>query len=183
MKNNLNNRTFKIAFCAVIAALAVVLMMLTSLVPIGTFAIPCIAGALFVSVVIEFNSKWALGIYLVVSILSVFLAGDKEAAVFFIAFFGYYPILKNLIERKITNKIVLILIKLLIFNAAMVASFFFASFVLGVSAEEYTVFGFYVPYLFLLAGNLFFFLYDRALMLFVVFYVRKISAKLFNKKR
>lgn len=183
MKNTFNNKTFKITFCAVIAALAVVLMMLTTLVPIGTFALPCLAGALFVSVVIEFNAKWALGIYFVVSVLSVFLAGDKEAVVFFIAFFGYYPIVKNVFESKIKNKIVSFILKLLLFNIAVTASFFFASFVLGIPAEEYTVFGVYVPYLFLLAGNIFFLLYDRALTLFVIFYVRKISPKLFKSKR
>lgn len=180
MKNSYNKRTFKLAFSAVIAALSVALMMLTSFIPVGTFALPCVAGALVLPVVIEFDKKWALGIYLVSSILSAILAGDKEAVVFFIALFGYYPVIKNIFESKIKNKLAVVLLKLLVFNAAAVAAFFFASLVLKVSADEYTVFGVYVPNLFLLAGNLFFFLYDKALSVFVVFYVRKLRAKLFK---
>lgn len=179
-KDPVKKRTFRLAYCSVVAALAVVLMMATSLIPIGTYALPMVAGALLTAIVVEFNCKWALGVYLVVSVLSVFLAGDKEAAVLFIALFGYYPVIKNIFESKIKSKPLVIVLKLILFNIAAVASFFFMGFVLQIPAEEYTVFGFYVPYLFLIFGNIIFLLYDRALTLFVVFYVRTISPKLFK---
>lgn len=182
-KNPVSKKTVRIAFCSVVAALAVVLMLVTSLIPIGTYAIPMFAGALLVSIVIEYDYKWALGVYIVVSALSVFLAGDKEAVVFFVAFFGYYPILKNIFEVKIKNKALIIFLKLAVFNIAAVASFLFTSFVLKISAEEYTVFGVYVPYLFLILGNVIFLLYDRALTIFVVFYVKVISPKLFGNNK
>ena len=183
MKSTKNKKTFKITFCALIAALAVVLMIITTFVPFGTYALPIFAGALLIAVVIEFNCKWALGIYLVVSILSAFLVGDKEAVVFFIALFGYYPILKNVFERKIQNKIVVLVLKLVVFNIAAVAAFYFTSFVLGIPAEEYTIFGFYVPYLFLIMGNVIFLLYDKALSALVVYYVRVLSPKLFGNRK
>lgn len=179
-KSPVNKKTFKIAYCAVVAAISTAMMMLTSFIPVGTYAIPIFAGALFVSVVVEYNCKWALGIYVVVSILSALLAGDKEAVVFFIALFGYYPILKNILERKIKNMILQWALKLAVFNAAAVAAFFFAGFVLGITAEEYTVFGVYVPYLFLILGNIIFLFYDKALSVIVVFYVRAISPKIFR---
>ena len=183
MKTTTNKKTFKIAFCALIAALAVVLMIITTFIPFGTYALPIFAGALLVAVVIEFNCKWAFGIYLVVSILSAFLVGDKEAVVFFIALFGYYPIVKNVFESKIKNKVVVLVLKLILFNIAAVASFFFTSFVLGIPAEEYTVFGFYVPYLFLILGNVIFLFYDKALSILVVYYVSVISPKLFGNRK
>lgn len=141
------------------------------------------AGALLISIVIEYDFKWALGVYVVVSVLSVFLAGDKEAVLFFVALFGYYPILKNIFEVKIKNKALIILLKLVVFNIAAVASFFFASFILKISAEEYTVFGVYVPYLFLILGNVIFLFYDRVLTIFVVFYAKVISPKLFGNNK
>lgn len=180
MKNPVKKRTFTLAYCSVIAALAVVLMMLTSLIPVGTYALPMFSGALLVAVVVEFNCKWAFGVYLVASVLSVFLAGDKEAVVLFIALFGYYPIVKNIFERKIKSKPLVIVLKLALFNLAAVAAFLFTSFLLKVSAEEYTVFGFYVPYIFLILGNIIFLFYDRALTIFVIFYVKVISPKLFK---
>ncbi len=183
MKTAANKKTFKIAFCALIAALEVVLMIITTFVPFGTYALPIFAGALSIAVVIEFNCKWALAIYLVVSILSAFLVGDKEAVVFFIALFGYYPIVKNIFESKIKNKAVVLILKLILFNIAAVAAFFFTSFVLGIPAEEYTIFGFYVPYLFLILGNVIFLLYDKALSVLVVYYVKILSPKLFRNQK
>lgn len=180
MKKPVNNKTFRVAFCAIIAALSVVIMLFSSLVPIGVFALPCIAGAFLVSVVIEYGAKWALGVFVVSAALSLFLAGDKEAALYFAMFFGYYPIVKQLVESRVRPKVISFLIKFAVFNFAMVAAFFIAEKLLAVSPDEYTVFGMYVPYLFLLAGNLFFILYDRALTLFAVFYVRVIRTKLFR---
>lgn len=181
MKKGVKGSTFRIALCSVIAALAVVLMMITSLIPVGTYALPCFAGILLIAVVVEYGVRWSLGVFAVVSILSVFLAGDKEAVVYFIALFGYYPMIKCVFERKIKNKLLLYLSKLAVFNAAAVAAFFAGTFLLSISAEEYTLFGVYLPWVFLLAGNVFFVLYDYAVTVFVAFYVRKLRNTLLGK--
>ena len=167
MKSTTNKKTFRIAFCALIAALAVVLMIITTFVPFGTYALPIFAGALLIAVVI----------------LSAFLVGDKEAVVFFIALFGYYPIVKNVFESKVKNKVIVLVLKLILFNIAAVAAFFFTSFVLSISPEEYTIFGFYVPYMFLILGNIVFLLYDKALSVLVVYYVKVLSPKLFRNRK
>ena len=106
MKSGIQNSTFRLAFCAVTAALEVVLMMITGVVPVGTYAFPCFAGALTLAIVIEYGWKWALGVFGVAAVLSALFAADKEAVLYFIAIFGYYPILKNPIERRIKNRIV-----------------------------------------------------------------------------
>lgn len=182
MKNTKNNSAFKVAFSASIAALSLVLMLLTGVVPVGTFAFPCFAGIFIASVVIEFGFKWAAGVYAVVALLSLFLSGDKEAVIYFILFFGYYPMLKGLIEGKIGNKIVQFILKLLVFNAAIIAAFFTASFLLAIPPEEYTIAGFYVPWLFLIAGNIFFVIYDIAVTSVITYYINRLRGKLFKKK-
>lgn len=180
MKSNIgNSKTFRIAFCGVTAALSLALMMLTSLIPIGTYAFPCFAGIFISAIVIEYGAKWAFGVYATVSLLALLLAGDKEAVVYFIVIFGYYPIVKGIIERKIHNKPFQYILKLLTFNAAAVAAFFAGAFLLSVSPEEYTLFGIYLPWLFLIAGNFFFLLYDYAVTVFVTQYVRRLHDKLF----
>lgn len=181
MKKTVHKPTLKIAFCAVIAALEVVLMMITTFIPVGTYALPCFAGALTVAVVIEFGAKWATGVFFVSSVLSFFLSGDKEAVILFIALFGYYPILKKIIESRLKNKIIQYIIKFVLFNVAAISSFFVAMYVLSVPAEEFTIGGVYVPYLFLIAGNLFFLLYDFMLMQFVRMYAVRIRKAIFGR--
>lgn len=182
MKNSVKNSTFRVAFCGIIAALALVLMLITSLVPIGTYAFPCFAGIFIAAVVIEYGWKWGLGVYAVVSVLSLFLAGDKEAVLYFIAIFGYYPILKAVFEKNIKNKLILYIVKLAVFNAAAIASFYAAAFLLSISPEEYTLFGVYMPLAFLAFGNVFFLVYDFAVTVFVSQYVIRLRSKLFGRK-
>lgn len=182
MKNGVKNSTFRVAFCGIIAALGLVLMLLTSLVPVGTYAFPCFAGIFIAAVVIEYGWKWGFGVYAVVSVLSLFLAGDKEAVLYFIALFGYYPILKAVFEKHIKNKIMLYALKFAVFNTAAIASFFVAAFLLSISPEEYTLFGVYMPLAFLAFGNVFFLIYDFAVTVFVGQYVVRLRSKFFGRK-
>lgn len=175
----------RVAFCGVISALSLVLMLLTTLVPIGTYAFPCFAGILLIAIVVEYKCRWAMLVYAVVSILSLFLVSDKEAVVFFIMIFGYYPTLKNLIERKFQlkfGKVAGYILKFIIFNAAAVAAFIITTFLLAFPAEEYTLFGVYVPWVFLIIGNFFFAVYDYAVSVFVAQYVCRLRNKIFSKK-
>ena len=182
MKSSLNRPAFRLAFSAAVAALEILLMMVTGFIRVGTYALPCFAGLLTIAIVIEYKCKWAFAVYAVTAVLSFFLSGDKEAVVLFIAFFGYYPILKNILESRIKNRVLLYIIKFAVFNAAAVASFFVAMFVLSVSADEFTVFGVYVPYVFLVIGNVFFLLYDLAINVYVKFYVQRLRNALFGGK-
>lgn len=182
MKNKgIKKSTFRIAFCSIISSLALVMMMITSIIPIGTFAFPCFAGIVITAIVVEFGHKWALGSYIVVALLSVFLAGDKEAVIYFIALFGYYPIVKGAIEGKLKRGFVQHIIKLVIFNIAAVGSFFVAMWLLSIPAEEFELFGVYVPWVFLIAGNIFFVLYDYTVSVLVTQYINRLRGKLFKK--
>ena len=182
MKNGVKNSTFRVVFCGIIAALGLVLMLLTSLVPVGTYAFPCFAGIFIAAVVIEYGWKWGLGVYAVVAVLSLFLAGDKEAVLYFIALFGYYPILKAVFEKHIKNKVILYVLKFAVFNTAAIASFLAAAFLLSISPEEYTLFGVYMPLAFLAFGNVFFLIYDFAVTVFVGQYVVRLRSKFFGRK-
>lgn len=182
MKKDLNNSTFKIALCSIISALAVALLLLTSVIPFGTFAVPCMAGICIIAIVIEYGYKWAFGVYAVVSVLSILLAGDKEAVLFFIAIFGHYPIIKGIIESKIKAKSIQYVIKLIAFNIGAIASFFAGTFLLSIPAEEYTLFGFYMPWAFLAVANIFFIIYDFAVTGLVGYYVCNLRKKIFRKK-
>ena len=177
------SKSAKIALCGVISALAVVLMMLTGLIPIGTFALPALAGILSCIIVIECSLKHGLGIFVSVSLLSFFLAPDKEAVLYYIAFFGYYPILKNIIER-IKSKILRIVLKLSSFNIAMVCCYYASMHILMIPEDSFTLYGVNLPQVFLLVGNFVFLLYDYSLSMMISAYVIKFRKKLLkNFKR
>lgn len=166
------NKSVGVAFCGILTALCTVLMLLTGLVTVGTYALPAIAGLLLIVIVIEMGSAWAWPVYIAVSILSVLLAADKEAAVLYVLFFGYYPVLKANIE-KTGKKYSAWVLKLLVFNISMVACFFISIMLLGVPEESFTINGWYLPWLFLVVGNITFIIYDYAISSLVLTYYQR----------
>ena len=177
----MKKKTFNIALCGVISALGVVIMMITAIVPTATYAMPAMAGLIAIVIVIEINKKWAVASYFVVSVLSLLLVPDKEAVAFYILFFGYYPIFKQIIESKVKFVWLQWLLKIAIFSASAIAVYYIAILLLGVPAEEFILFGINLPILFLFAGILIFIMFDYAMSGVIVTYVNKFRKKLFGK--
>lgn len=165
------NRSMRVAFCGMATALSVVLVFLTGIIPIGEYVLPALAGLLLIAVVVELGQRWAWSVYAAVSLLSALLSPDKEAALCYILLFGCYPIMKSLIEKKAGKAAVLL--KLAVFNAAAVLEFFLAVWLLRVPQDSFRIFGVNLPWLFLLAGNAVFLLYDYAMSLLVTAYFQK----------
>ena len=85
----------KTAIGGILTGLSIIILMPTVF-GIFVYALPLIASALILFSVIELGRKWAFGIYAAVSILGLLLIPNKEAVVYYVAFFGYYPIVKNI---------------------------------------------------------------------------------------
>ena len=173
------NHTIRVAFCGVLAGLGLALMFFTALLPMATFALPALAGLLMIMIVIEMGARWAWPTFAVVAILSVFFVPDKQAALLYVIFFGYYPILKALIER-LKNKIVQWVLKYAVFNAAIVSAYFIAIYLLSIPADSLSLFGVSLPWVFWIAGNVIFFIYDIAITGVVMFYIKQLH-KVFRK--
>ena len=161
----------------VTAALGLVLMMLTSLVPVGTYAFPAFAGMLLIFIVIEIGSAWAYAVFAATAILSFLLTADKEAALLYAIFLGYYPVLKSLIER-VKSRGIQYCIKLALFNAAMIGAFFIAVGLLSIPRDSFNINGVYLPWLFLAIGNIAFIIYDICITRIVTIYMLKWHKKL-----
>lgn len=169
--------TYKVAFGGILSALCVVLMFMTGIIPVGTFAFPAIAGILLSVMVIEFGGKWAVVVYVSVSILSFLFAADKEAALYFTAFLGFYPILKKTLEN-LKSKFLQFLFKFAIFNSCMVIAFFAGTYLLSIPKESFEIMGIYLPWVFLLAGNVVFVMYDFCISAFIFRYKKDWHKKL-----
>lgn len=171
--------TFKITLGGIVAALSIVVMFLSGVIPIGTYALPALAGVFLIAVVIEAGRGFASAVFVAVALLSFFVAPDKETALCYGIFFGYYPILKSVFES-INNKVIQTILKLVVFNTAAVASYFIAVNLLSVPVDTFKIFGFNLPVLLLIAGNIMFIAYDYALTLLISTYITKLR-RVFQK--
>ena len=143
-----------------LAALAVVIMNLVGLIPVATFVCPMLC-MMILTLVVRFCGRrigWAW--YGAVSILSVLLGPDKEAAAIFV-FLGYYPLLKPALDRLKSGAV----LKLLFFNSVILLMYWLLINLFGLVqiAQEYRELGLVMTVVTLLMGNLIFFLLDRIL--------------------
>ena len=175
-------QTKSIAFGGVICGLAVAVMFLSGLIPSMEYSLPAIAGILMIPMVIEYGYKRALLCYLAVAVLSLLLVPNKEAAAFFTGFFGYYPILKGKLEQ-LHSRLLEWLLKVLIFNAAIVLSALAAVRLLGVGQlfEEYEVLGKWSLVIVLIVGNAVFIFFDYLLTGLIGAYYSRLKPKFLDK--
>ena len=127
-------KTSKIALSAVFAALSVALMALVSIIPNLELALPAISGLFVAVIVIEVDKKWALGVWAAVSVLSLIVVPNKESAIIYAVFFGYYPVLKAVLESK-TQRAVEYIIKVLTFAGVMTLSYFLMIKFMGIDPD------------------------------------------------
>ncbi len=159
----------KCAIGGIVASLSLVLMISVAVVPFLTYALPAIAGAMMIFAVIEINRKRAFGIYAAVSILGLFLVPDKEVAVMYLAFFGYYPIIKSLLESK-CGRVLEWALKLISFLSTMVISYYLMIKFMGVTIDEMDTWGKWAVPILLGMGTFAFVIYDLALTRLVFLY-------------
>lgn len=157
----MKNKTKNTAVCGLMTALSVVLMMLTTLVPVFMYVLPIVTGLLVLFVADVSNKKWGAGVYFSTAFLSLLLITDKEAALTYALFFGYYPLIKDIIEK--LPKLISWILKFVIFNLSAVGIGVISFYLFGVSGDEYNEFGKYTIPILLVMANVAFVLYDVCL--------------------
>ena len=173
------SQSAKTAIGGMTAALSVVLM-LPTVMGLWTYALPAFAGILVMFTIVEIDKKWATGIFVAVSLLSLILLPNKEAAVFYLCFFGNYPIIKCLLEGAKIPRVVEYIIKFAVFNIEVLLAGFIMVKVFGMPMAELLgtegETAFWVQYalpLTLAMGNVTFILFDKLLTMMVTIYLVK----------
>ena len=164
----------RVALCGMCAAVCTVILFLTGLAPMATIALPALAGCVLIPVTAQLGVKWGLGVYAVCTVLELLWVPDREAAVYFALFFGYYPVLTAVVGR-IARKGVRMLVKVGIFNLALVLSMGVLAWLLRLPMERMP--GFLAVGLWLLANGMFL-LYDLCLEKFIGLYYARIHRRL-----
>lgn len=166
----------KIALGGVLGALSLVFMLLT-IFPYMTYALPAIAGVMLIPVVMENGVRWGWMVFAAVAFVAALIVPSMEAKVMFIAFFGYYPVLKATLER-LRSRVLEWVLKLLVFNVTMVAAYLLMLYVFGLPADEFEIGGVNLPLVFLGLGNVVFVIYDMALTSVITMYTKALHPKL-----
>jgi len=135
-------------------------MSLGGLIPVATYTIPMLCAILQYTVLRFCGSRIAWAWYGTVSILSLLLGPDKEAAAVFV-FLGYYPILKPRMDQMKLPW----LWKALLFNASVLAMYGLLIHLMGMGqiAAEFAELGKWMTVIMLILGNVIFFLLDKIL--------------------
>lgn len=179
------NHSFKIAFCGIMTALVLVCMFLGQLVPVAIYTSALISGVCIALAAEEIDLKYATSVYAAASILVLLLIPDKEAAVIFITVFGYYPIYKKLVEQNrnnfFKNDTVKLIMKLIFINISCIVYFVITIYLLGVPKESFTIGDVYLPWVFLLMGNIGCLMYDKAINNLTILYKYKFRKNIFRK--
>lgn len=171
--NNTRKRTRLIAYGAILSALSVGLLFMGSLLSVLDLTAAVLASLSVVFMVCEAGKLPAFATYAVTSLLSLLLLPDKYAAVLFAGFFGYYPIVKSVLETKLKKRSICIIAKIICFTIALSAELF-----IGIKffSAEYLV-GWYLVGLIALE-EITFVIYDKALSRVITYYYSRLRALL-----
>lgn len=159
----------KITFAAVVSALISVLMS-ASLIPNITFAVPAVAGLLIIPVFVQCGAVYAFLSFAVSGFLSFFIS-DKTSWLLFVCFFGFYPILKPIIE-KIKKPIFEWALKIVIFNISALACYLCEILLINLKLGFWLLAGIWA------LGNAIFVLYDIAVSRVAAFYYIRLDSRI-----
>lgn len=174
----------QIALCGLLGAIMVVTMLLGSIFPLTSILCPAIAGLFLISAVRECGAGPALMLYIGVSLLSLLLVPDKEAALLYSLLLGPYPLLRPYFNR-ISLQPLKIVAKLLFCNFLVALIYALLLFVLSPAAFAVEASNYTMPVLIVLLaiGNFTFLVYDTFLTRISFLYEFKLRDKLFRAER
>lgn len=159
-----HKKSWTMAYCGMVAALCVALMLLGTIIPIAMFIAPAVAGFLIATVCVECGRKMAWTAYAAVSLLGLLFVPDKEIALIFAVLLGYYPLVKPWFDR-VRPVLLRAVSKLVLCNGSILLMYGLILLLIpaGEISQELRTAAFLLTAATLLMGNVAFLLYDRAL--------------------
>ncbi|MBQ4317185.1 MAG: hypothetical protein IJC20_02950, partial [Clostridia bacterium] len=164
----------KVALSGIFSALCVIFLFIGSVFQTLDLSAAAMASIVILVSFIELGKKWACGVYAVASILALLLLPYKTAAAVFALFAGFYPIIKEYLN-KIRPFWLSVIARVVCFNIFLTLLIFVSYRFFGIE-EDFL--GFNIV-LYLLA-NVTFVLYDFALERIAVYYIKRIKPKIFK---
>lgn len=164
----MNKRTRLITTSALLTALTMVFLYLSSVFPTMQLTFVAAASLFVTAQVIENGIRGGLFVFIGSTLLGFLIVPDKTSMILYLLFFGYYPIVKSLAERN-NKPLIRWLIKIAIMSAAMaVILYFFGELIFDLGSFEYGV------WVFAALFEITFILYDIGLTQLIGLYMRRI---------
>ena len=157
-----NSIAAKVALGGMFAALAAVIMILGGVIPVATYVCPVLCVVICYLVQKFCGSRMAWAWYGTTVLLVLLLAPDKEA-VGVLIFFGYYPILKDHMDK--LPLLIAWILKLVYFNLSTVTLYFLLIYLFGFQGHlhEFREMGTGLLVLTVFLGNIVFLMTDHLL--------------------
>lgn len=155
---------------AMLCALGVILLMLGSFIEVIDLSVSVIASLLCVYAVIEIGGIYPWLIWIVTSVISLLFLPLKTPALFYALFSGFYPILKEKLEKKFRPTIAIPL-KLAVFHISLLLMYGVLRFFLPAQLEG-IVWDWFLLVLYVAAIAVFL-IYDYALTKVISLYLFK----------
>ena len=111
----------KMAFCGMLCALGVLLLLLGGVLAVLSYAAPVFCGLLVLCALERCGRAYAWSLYGATALLGILLCVQREGALFFAVFAGYYPMFRRFLEGRVRAKPLRLLLGLLLFNGALLA--------------------------------------------------------------
>ena len=165
----MKKRTRAITLAALFSALCVVSLYFASVWPTGQIGIVAFASLFVAAAVIEAGPLPGVNVFVVSSVLGMLILPNKSAQLLYMLFFGYYPIIKYLVER-IPRTLIQWALKILIFNISLTVIWFLIGgifFSFGENPPSATIM--------YLCGNAVFVLFDYGFSSAIWFYINTVS--------
>lgn len=118
MSKGISKQTKKLTLGAILSAMGVALLFLGSFIETLDLTMAALASFFCIFAVIELGGIYPWLIFSVTGVLSVIIMPYSMTGWFYLLFFGYYPIVKEKLER--LPKILSWILKMLILNVALV---------------------------------------------------------------
>lgn len=173
-----SNRTKRVAVSGMMVALGVIILYVGSLIEVLDISMAAIASLICIIALVEYGRLYAWMVFAATALAAMLLLPEKFTPSLYVLLIGYYPMIKELIERvgkKSAKKVLFAAvrwgIKLLFFNAALLAVALVAIYILILPESEE-----WMQMTMILLANAAFVLYDVAL-------TRMISAYFFRLRR
>ncbi len=164
----MGEKTKKLSRLALLTALGVAFLYIGSLLPTAKVSVIAVAGFLTAVALMLYSPWWAAAVYGATAALSLLLLPNKDCALYYSAFFGFYPILKSFIEKLRKPRLAWVL-KLAVYAIAFVVWWLLAKgLFLG---DALTLRWYLLPPL----GAAVFVVYDLCMSFLINFYIERIS--------
>ncbi len=106
-----------IAFTGILTALCVVFLYLGSIIDVLDYTVSALCGILVTFAIVEYGNRAGIAVWLGSSFLALLFLPSKFSSLLFIAFCGWYSLVKKVFERK--PPFICILLKFITFNLAL----------------------------------------------------------------